>query len=89
MSQSSSQFDVSSVNDAQHSSSLVCVWSVAAKVSAGFTNVRSLAVAAFVLVYCSLSVLRFVFVLNHHRIMVCYGISGVVNKGTTVGVVRG
>ena len=28
-----------------------------AKVSAGFTNVRSLAVAAFDLVYCSLSVL--------------------------------
>ena len=35
-----------------------------AKVSAGFTNVRSLAVAAFDLVYCSLSVLRFVFVLD-------------------------
>ena len=34
-----------------------------ASVSAGFTNVRSLAVAAFDLVYCSLSVLRFVFVL--------------------------
>ena len=34
-----------------------------AYVSAGFTNVRSLAVAAFDLVYCSLSVLRFVFVL--------------------------
>ena len=33
-----------------------------AKVSAGFTNVRSLAVAAFDLVYCSLFVLRFVFV---------------------------
>ena len=31
-----------------------------AKVSAGFTNLRSLAVAA----YCSLSVLRFVFVLD-------------------------
>ena len=31
-----------------------------AKVSAGFNNVRSLAVAA----YCSLSVLRFVFVLD-------------------------
>ena len=31
-----------------------------AKVSAGFTNVRSLAVAAFDLVYCSLSVLWFV-----------------------------
>ena len=31
---------------------------------AGFTNVRSLAVAAFDLVYCSLSVLRFVFVLD-------------------------
>ena len=29
-----------------------------AKVSASFTNVRSLAVAAFDLVYCSLSVLR-------------------------------
>ena len=33
-----------------------------AKVSAGFTNLRSLAVAAFDLVYCSLSGLRFVFV---------------------------
>ena len=32
-----------------------------AKVSAGFTDVRSLAVAAFDLVYCSLSVLRVVF----------------------------
>ena len=35
-----------------------------AMVSAGFTNVRSLAVAAFDLVYCSLSVLQFVFVLD-------------------------
>ena len=34
------------------------------KVSAGFTNVSGLAVAAFDLVYCSLSVLRFVFVLD-------------------------
>ena len=35
-----------------------------AKVSAGFTNVSSLAVAAFDLVYRSLSDLRFVFVLD-------------------------
>ena len=35
-----------------------------AKVSDGFTNVRSLAVVAFDLVYCSLSVLRFVSVLD-------------------------
>ena len=35
-----------------------------AKVSASFTNVRSLAVAACDLVYCSLSVLWFVFVLD-------------------------
>ena len=35
-----------------------------AKVSVGFSNVRSLAVAAFDLVYCSLSVLRFVFALT-------------------------
>ena len=35
-----------------------------AKVSSGFTNVSSLAVAALDLVYCSLSVLRFVFVLD-------------------------
>ena len=35
-----------------------------AKVSTGFTNVSGLAVAAFDLVYCSLSVLRFVFVLD-------------------------
>ena len=32
------------------------------QVSAGFTHVSSLTVAAFDLVYCSLSVLRFVFV---------------------------
>ena len=36
-----------------------------AKVSAGFTNVRSLPFAAFDLVYCSLSVLRSVFVLDN------------------------
>ena len=35
-----------------------------AKVSAGFTDVSSLAVAEFDLVYCSLSVLWFVFVLD-------------------------
>ena len=35
-----------------------------AKVSAGFSSVRSLAVAALDLIYCSLSVLRFVFVLD-------------------------
>ena len=35
-----------------------------AKVSAGFTNVSSLAVVAFDLVYCSLSDLDFVFVLD-------------------------
>ena len=35
-----------------------------AYVSAGFTNVRGMAVAAFDLLYCSLSVLWFVFVLD-------------------------
>ena len=35
-----------------------------AKVSAGFNNVSGLEVAAFDFVYCSLSVLRFVFVLD-------------------------
>ena len=35
-----------------------------AKVSASFTNVHSLAVATFNLVYCSLSVLQFVFALD-------------------------
>ena len=35
-----------------------------AKVSAGFTNLSSLAVTAFDLVYCSLSVLGFVFVFD-------------------------
>ena len=35
-----------------------------AKVSAGFTNVSDLSVAEVDLVYCSLSFLRFVFVLN-------------------------
>ena len=42
-----------------------------AKVFAGFTDVRSLAVAAFDLVYCSLSVLRFVFVLDVKWLSVC------------------
>ena len=35
-----------------------------AKVATGFTNPSSLTVTAFDLVYCSLSVLRFVFVLD-------------------------
>ena len=35
-----------------------------AKISAGFTNVRSLAVAAFDFVHCSLSVIRIVFLLD-------------------------
>ena len=35
-----------------------------AKVSAGFTNVSNLTVAAFDLVYCSLSVIQFFFVLD-------------------------
>ena len=45
-----------------------------AKVSAGFTNVRSMAVAAFYLVYCSLSVLLFVFVLDisEQTLLICY-----------------
>ena len=42
-----------------------------AKVSAGFINLSSLlAVAAFDLVYCSLSVLRFVFVLDISKLVV-------------------
>ena len=61
MSQSPSQFDVSSVNGPRRS---FVFGQSRAKVSAGFTNVRSLAVAAFDLVHCSLSVLRFVFVLD-------------------------
>ena len=44
------------------------------KVSAGFTNVRSLAVAAFDLVYCSLSVLRFslslTIVSSHRKVVI-------------------
>ena len=55
-----------------------------AKVSAGFTDVRSLAVAAFDLVYCSLSVLRFVFVFDISKqsivseVPLMYGIVAVV-----------
>ena len=42
-----------------------------AKVSAGFINLSSpLAVTAFDLVYCSLSVLRFVFVLDISKLVV-------------------
>ena len=55
-----------------------------AQVSASFTNVRSLAVAAFDLVYCSLSVLRFVFVFDISKqsivsdVPLMYGIVAVV-----------
>ena len=41
------------------------------KVSACFTNVSGLAVGAFDLVYCSLSVLRFVFVLDFCLFFAC------------------
>ena len=41
-----------------------------AKVSAGFTDLRSLAFAAFDFVHCSLSVLQFVFVLDNRP---CHG----------------
>ena len=68
MSQSPSQFDVSSVMmlsnvivDVTIPRSSFVLGQLPAKVSAGFTNVRSL---AFDIVYCSLSVLRFVFVLD-------------------------
>ena len=75
MSQNPSRFDVSSVNGVQQCD---CHWIVdvtfsycsfvlgqsRAKVSAAFTNVSGLAVATFDLVNCSLSVLRFVFVLD-------------------------
>ena len=65
---SPSRFDVSSVNvfsnvNVLTSSFLVarlCPVSRVLKVSAGLTDVSSLAVAAFDFVYCSLSVLRFV-----------------------------
>ena len=68
MLQSPSQFDVSSVNglvivDVTIPRRSFVFGQSHAKVSAGFTNVRSLEVAAFDLVYFSLSVLRFVFVL--------------------------
>ena len=57
MSRSPNQFDVLSVKLMLLSNVIVDV-----RIPAGFTNVRSLAVAAFDLAYCSLSVLRFVFV---------------------------
>ena len=50
------------------------------KVSAGFTNVSSLAVAAFDLVYCSQSVLRFAFVLNIRKSSSLSGYRFVCNK---------
>ena len=72
--QDASQFDVSSVNGAQQNVPLLtspflvarlCSISRLLRFSAGFTSVRSLAVAAFDLVYCSqLSFLRFVSVLD-------------------------
>ena len=76
MSQSPSQFVVSSVKLMVLSNVIVDVsiprrWFVfgqsRVKASAGFTDVRSLTVAAFDVVYCSLSVLLFVFVLDISR----------------------
>ena len=72
MSQSPSQFHVLSVNGVQQCNMLTSAiprrsfvfGQSRTKVSAGFTNLSSLAVAAFDLVYCSLSVLRFFFVLD-------------------------
>ena len=72
MSQSPSQFDVSSVQmvfsnvivDVTIPRRSFVFGQLHAKVAAGFTNVRSLAVTAFDLLYCSLSVLWFVFVLE-------------------------
>ena len=73
MSQSPSQFVVSSVKLMVLSNVIVDVsiprrWFVfgqsRVKASAGCTDVRSLTVAAFDVVYCSLSVLLFVFVLD-------------------------
>ena len=73
MSQSSSRFNVSSVNGVLFSNVIVDVTvsrrsfvfgQSRAKVSAGFTKVGSLVVAAFDLVYGSMCVLRFVLVLD-------------------------
>ena len=73
MSQSPSRFDVSSVNGMVFSDVIVDVTisrrsfvfgQSRAKVSAGFTKVGSLVVAAFDPVYGSMCVLRFVFVLD-------------------------
>ena len=65
---SPSRFDVSSVNGVQQCERVNVIISCRsfvfgqsrAKVSAGLTDVSSLAVATFDFVYCSLSVLRFV-----------------------------
>ena len=40
-----------------------------AKISAGFTNVSGLAIAEFDRVYCSLSVLQFVFVFDSSKVV--------------------
>ena len=40
-----------------------------AKISAGFTDVSDLAIAAFDRVYCSLSVLQFVFVFDSSKVV--------------------
>ena len=40
-----------------------------AKISAGFTDVSGLAIAAFDRVYCSLSVLQFVFVFDRSKVV--------------------
>ena len=40
-----------------------------AKISAGFTDVSGLAIAAFDRVYCSMSVLQFVFVFDSSKVV--------------------
>ena len=75
MSQSSSRFHVSSVKWGEAivivgvtiSHCLFVFIQSHAKVSASFTNVSRLAVAAFDLIYFSLSVLRFVFALDINK----------------------
>ena len=68
MTESPSGHDVLSVNGVQQCVTISCHSFVfgqsLAKVSAGFTNVSGLAVAAFDPVFYSLPVLRFVFVLD-------------------------
>ena len=93
MSQSPSWFDVLSVNGVQPCDCDVTISrrSFVFVVSAGFTNVSSLAVATFDLVYCSLGLssglyLSLTLVSSHHKVVISLGATRIL-QGSSIHVI--